>query len=275
MEASPSAAGRTCCWVWPVRHRPSTGERVLRLASAARGLVTPRRWPFAAILAGTLPLAIGWALGVPGQQLASGILLFPLFLALVCDDRQGAAIGTIALGFGAHCALAIALSAFDPAGAAAVMPGGQDYWEKNLYWIRTGIDPEYQIANWVPFHALLAVGISLFSFTSLGLIPLYEGVHEVDLMNFYVGRLVMESRSTGVALLAGWHLWSILRGVAYSFLIYEVASWSLSRIAGRPLSTRRRHAWRLGIAIALLLADGGVKYAMLDAVRRVLWANLR
>ncbi len=275
MSDFPTTAGGTCCWVWPFRHSASTGERILRLASAARGLGAPRRWPFAAAVAGTLPLAVGWALGVPGQQHLTAILLFPLFLALVCQDRQRAAIGTIAIAYGAHCFLAVSLAAMDPGGASVVMPGGQEYWEKNLEWIRTGIDPEYQLVNWVPHHALLFVGISLFSFTSLGLVPLFEGVHEVDLMNFYVGRLVMQSRSPELAVLAGWHLWSVLRGVAYAFLVYEVASWSLSRLAGRPLSTPKRHAWRLGVGIAFLLADGGVKYLALDAVRRVLWANLK
>jgi hypothetical protein len=114
-----------------------------------------------------------------------------------------------------------------------------------------------------------------FTYTSLGLIPFWQGLYEVDLMNFYVGRLVAGSQSPALALAVGWHPWSLCRGAGYLVLTYEVASLSLARLVGERLSTpgARRKRWLVGLG--LLVLDGGIKFLCLEPVRQVLAGNLR
>jgi hypothetical protein len=222
-----------------------------------------------------VPLAVTYGLHWPGQQAFTAALVFLPFLALVREDRQWAAAGWVGLAFAAHSVLAIGLAAADPEGVRELMPGAAAYWQKQEAWIRTGRDPEYELANWLPAHVQLFGAMALFSYTSLGFIPLLQGVHEVDLMNYYVGRLAAVSSSGTAAVLVGWHLWSVLRGVAFTFLVFEVASWSLARLCGRSVTTGRRRVGRWAVGLGFLVADGLVKYLALGAVRDQLFRNLQ
>lgn len=229
-------------------------DRLFYLAGAARPVLTARGWPAVAVLAGTVPLAAGHLAGSPLHQPATAVLLAPLFWACVCEDRLGKAVAVTGLVLGAHSALAILLAARDPAGAAAILPGAADYWDQTRHWVRTGEDPEYQWATWLPRHLVLfaaAVGCGL---ATLGLVAFVRGVEQVDLMNFYVGRMAAQSDSPALAVLCGWHPWSVLRGLAYTVLVFEATSWVLSRVTGRPLSTPRRRAarWALGTGLAAI-----------------------
>jgi hypothetical protein len=219
-------------------------------------------------------LAASFAWNIPGHSLVTAALLMPLFLACIRYDLQLRAAGILALGLGGHCVLAIALTTWDADRAALILPGAEHYWQETLRWIRTGEDPEYQLANWVPAHLLLLTGLALFSYTSLGFVPFLRGIHQADLMNYYVGRLLMVSESRTTAVLVGWHVWSVLRGLAYSILIYEIASLSLERLGGRPLSTPRRRLLRLTAGIGLCAGDGLFKFLLLGPVREVLFDNL-
>jgi hypothetical protein len=223
---------------------------------------------------GLLPLMLCYLLRVEGQQWLTACLLMPLFVGLVREDRQVKAVLAVGMAFGAHSALAIVLAAVDPARTAPLMPGATEYWAKQMTWIRTGHDPEYQIVNWLPSHLHLLAGILFLSFTSLGLVPFIEGLKEVDLMNYYVGRLCMFSHSQVGALFIGWHVWSVLRGIAFTLLIYEVASWSLERLCGRVLSTRCRRAWRWVAGLLFFVLDCAVKAGTLPIVREILFSNL-
>jgi hypothetical protein len=212
---------------------------------------------------------------MPGQQAVSALLLFLPFIALVRNDQPVKATALIALAFGIHSLLAISLAAGDTAALDDVMPGGEQYWQQQETWIRTGQDPEYETKNWLPAHLQLLGGAGVLSFTSLGLLPLLEGMKEVDLMNFYVGRLAAVSHSPAAAVLIGWHPWSVLRGFAYAILVFEIASLSLQQLCGRTLSTARRRAWRWWLGLGLFACDCVVKYFTLDPVRVQLFRNLQ
>jgi hypothetical protein len=120
----------------------------------------------------------------------------------------------------------------------------------------------------------LLLGVLVFSVSSLGLIPFWEGMKEVDMMNYYVGSLCMASHSHLSALCFGWHLWSMLRGVAFTLLIYEGVSRSLEWLCGCALSTPRRHARRLAFGLGFFSLDCLVKFCTLPAVRTQLFHNL-
>jgi hypothetical protein len=264
---------RRLCWVWPFRHRASTGAGLYRLAGLAAPLVAGWRWPFVAVAVGVLPLALSFLLGTSAHQPLTALLLGPLFWACVRDDRQWKALGILGLVVGSHSLAVIALSAADPT-TSAILPGGAEYGRQTLHWVRTGEDPEYELSYWVPAHLGLLAGMVPLAYTSLGVLPLLHGLRQVDLMNFYVGRLIAESRSPWVALAAGWHPWSVLRGLSYACLVYEIASLSLERLTGRTLSTPRRRSLRWVVGLSLAVADAAVKVLTLSLVQSILHANL-
>lgn len=244
-----------------------------RLASLAEPLALSRGAWVSALVVGTLPLLLGAALGSPQHQVVAGLALFPLFLGTLRTERFGRGVALVGLAFASHNAVAIALSVSSPE-AAALFPDGADYWSKQHAWITTGQDPEYVVANWLPAHAQLFVGVALYSYLSLGFLGFVQGFYEVDLMNFYVGRLIAHSDSLAPALLLGWHPWSALRGLCYVVLLWELASWSLERMTGRPLSTPERRLFRWLGAVGLFVADCVVKVVLLDVVRDSLFHNL-
>ena len=134
---------------WPLR--PRTRDALLELVSVARPLVRGRWWPLLALAVGTVPLLIGLAIASSLHQIATGLLLGPLFWACIRDDRLSRAIGITALVIMSHSVLAIALAAHQPERMAAILPGSADYWQRTRHWIQTGDDPEYRIAEWLPF----------------------------------------------------------------------------------------------------------------------------
>jgi hypothetical protein len=231
-------------------------------------------WPALAVALGLGPLTLGYVLGTSLHHLLMALVLAPLFWACVCEDRLGKALLLVALVVGSHSALAIGLSAFDPAGAARVLPQADDYWQQTLHWVRTGEDAHYEPANWLPDHLLLLLGLLAASYTSLGLLPFTRGVQQLDLMNFYVGRLMACSRDPAVALAAGWHPWSFLRGLGYTLLIFEVASLSLERFSGQTLSTPQRRWLRWGVGLGCCFGDALLKLAVRDLIRSTLLSNL-
>ncbi|MGE0707000.1 MAG: hypothetical protein AB7N76_02585 [Planctomycetota bacterium] len=235
-----------------------------------------RRWGFVpvALLTGVLPLLLGAALGRPIHQALTALLLFALFLSALRSQRLGAAVATVGLVFLGHSVLAIALSAAFPERMAACLPGGADYWEQQRIWITTGVNDEYLVANWLPFHAQLFAAMVVLSYLSLGLLPFYQGFYEVDLMNYYVGQLVTRSDSLGVALGLGWHPWSVCRGLCYVALALVVGQASLARMCGRPLGTPRARGALWGAAVLFFLLDCWVKFLATEAVRSALQRNL-
>jgi len=251
-----------------------SGLDTSRLTAAVEPLVGGWRWAASGAAVGILPLSLCWLLEFPGQRWLTAALLLPFFLALVVGNRARAAYGLVLVTFIAHSAAAISLTLLDPAAAASLFTGGADYWQRSEAWIRTGVDPERNVAAWLPAQLRETAGMVVFGATSLGLVPLAQGVYQIDLMNYFVGRLIPASRSAVVALLVGWHLWAVLRGIGYTRLVYEATSLTLSRLLQRPLAMQRERARRWAVGLSFVAADLGLKALALDTVRRALAANL-
>jgi hypothetical protein len=262
-------------WLWPF----SAPERVREHAWAIAGVADPwthgARALLAAIAAGVLPLALSWAFRINGHQLVSAAVLALLCLACVRRDAWRTGIAVVLLAFAAHSAAAMEFAALDPAAAARIMPGAADYWSKQQLWIRTGWDPEYEAAVWIPAHLGQLGGAVLNSYVSLGWITFSEGFRQVDWMNFYGAQLMGCSRHPAAALLVGWHVWSLARGLGFAVLIFEVLSLSLGRLTGRELSRPRLRRWRWTAGLSLLAADAVLKVLLLGAVQRWLLGDLR
>jgi hypothetical protein len=233
------------------------------------------RWLLAGVLAGALPLLLLEAgAGLPVGRGLTAVLITPLLLGALAHDWTGRGLTAVGAAFLAHNGLAVALFAQDGARLAASFPDGAAYWAQTRAWLVSGVSPENVLSFWLPAQAQLFAAVVLFSYTSLGFIPFWYGLYEVDLMNGYVSQLLLHSHDPWTALALGWHPWSLCRGLGYLFLTFEVASLSLARLTGVRLSTpgRRRRRWLVGLAFLLL--DGALKSALLEPVRRTLAANL-
>jgi hypothetical protein len=231
-------------------------------------------WVALGVLLGSAPVLLDYATGWCSHRVVTAALLAPLLLAAVARDREARGLTVVGAAFLAHCAAVIVLATRDPEGTAVLCTDGPDYWQRSRDWIATGVSREYDLGWWLPAHVQLLAAVVLFAYTSLGLVPLVQGLYEVDLMNFYVARLLAQAESPGVGLALAWHPWSICRGVGYLLLTYEVTSLSLARLTGVSLSPwpRRRQRWLLGLGF--LAADAVVKYLCLEPVRRILAVHL-
>jgi hypothetical protein len=276
--AEPTASARNHhgrgCWIWPWRPSSSAARSVAWLATLGESLVRGKRWLVSAALVGALPLLLAYYFPFRESQVITGLLLTPLFLSCVMGDQFFRAAGIVAVTISIHSAIAITLSAQDPPGTAYILKGSEEYWQRTWHWVSTGDDPEYQWRTWVPAHLRLLVGVPLSAYSSLGVIPFGRGIQEIDYMNFYVGQLIRVSDRPTIAILCGWHPWSVIRGLAYTFLVYEMCSWSLARLTGQTLSppSRRRYRWACGLGLVAL--DALVKLLFAPTIRDALFANL-
>lgn len=228
---------------------------------------------FAAALVGALPFLLALFTGLSGHHLVAALLTAWLCWGYAQNDRFASAMCVMAVAFVVHCALVITCSALDPTATAAILPDAEDYWQKQVRWIVTGADPEYELSVWIPSHLLLCVATIVMSLMSLGVLTLERGFYEVDLMNYYNGQLWQASHNGPLALLLGWHVWSLLRGIGYLFLTYEGISLGIQLWTGVESAPWSRRAARWGLGFAFLLADGVAKFWLLEPVRASLAAN--
>lgn len=233
------------------------------------------RWALTAALAGGIPFLLSAIFQVHGHQWISAVLLAWICLPLLREDRFWAGIGTMAIAFGSHSLLVIACSNLFPDWAEPVLPTAADYWSKQERWILTGEDPEYALAAWIPAHFKLLAAATLWDFSSLGLLTLHHGFYEVDLMNYYNGRLLERSASPAWSLALGWHIWSLLRGAGFLVLTYETCSLAMQTWTWVPNSSLKRRSLRWSAGLALLLCDAVAKAWLLGPVRDQLLENWR
>ena len=263
------------CWIWPFRFSPRLRRRLDRYSRRLSGwLEHPARVLVACVLIGLLPVSAAALCRLPIDRPLTAFALTPLLIAAARRDSVALGLGILAVAFVAHCAAMISLTAFAPQALGAVFPDGAEYWQQSRDWIVTGKNPEYELSSWVPAHFQLAAAGAFLTYTSLGFVLIWEGLFQVDLMNVYVGNLVTQSESVPLALALGWHPWSVLRGIGFLLVGYEMCSLSLERMLGFPLSTRRRRTIRWGVGLGFLLLDGLVKYFLLDTVQQILHDNL-
>lgn len=261
-------------WIWPLEVPAGIRRRVAERADRAAHALRGARAFAAAAAVGTLPLLLSWALGVPGHAAVAGALLAAVGAACAWSGSGRRGVLALLAAFALHNALALELAWADPEGAARVMPDAADYWDKQHCWIQTGWDPEYEAEVWVPAHLGQVGGVLAGAYLSLGGVPLAQGFLQVDQMNYYGAQLLRRSHDPVHSLLLGWHVWSLLRGAGFAFLIFEVASLSLSRLAGRSLDAPRVRAWRWAAGLLLLAADAGSKVLLLRPVQEALAAGL-
>jgi hypothetical protein len=232
------------------------------------------RWLSAAILLGVGPVFLDVAVGCAISHLLTPLLGLPLLLAATARDRFHPTLTCLGLVFLFHSGTVIALAATVPELLAPVQPDGAGYWDETENWLRTGQSRAYDVGAWGPVHFRLAAVMAVWGYLSLGLVPLLQGLYELDLMNFYVGQLLAHSRGPSPVLLLAWHPWSLCRGVGFLLVTFELASLSLARLTGIPISPTRRRVYRWAMGIAFLLLDAAVKWSCSEQVRQALAGQL-
>jgi hypothetical protein len=272
----PAAPGlQRGCWIWPYCAPARVADGTWTWCERCAGLLHDARvWPLLAIGLGAVPAWLSYAAGVPFGHFVSAVVILPLLTGAVVRDDALRGLSLLLLMVLGQSTVNVTLAATDPEGLAAVLPAGALYWEESRRWIETGVNPEYELRSWLPEHLRLWVGVPLLSYVSLGIAPLVRGLEQVDMMNYYVGRLITDSNSPWLAGLLGWHPWSVCRGIGCAILIYECVNLSLARLTGRELSTGRRRAARWRAALLFLALDCVVKYTCMEQVRSVLAAHL-
>ena len=262
-------------WLWCISPKPRFRAAILRGSERLGVRVGPLPvWIVLGILIGVLPVGFDFLTRWYTHWLLTPLFMQPFLLAAVSRDATLKGLVLLTAVLASHCGASIALAAYYPEIWGDVFPAGAAYWDKSYTWITTGQSEEYQLGWWVPAHVQLAAGMVLLTYLSMGLIPLWQGFHEVGLMNFYVGRLLAHSDNSTLALAVGWHPWSVCRGIGYLFLTYEITSLSFSHFTGKPLSTPQRRKLRWTAAVTFLVLDAVLKFSFLDSVRRVLASNL-
>ena len=221
-----------------------------------------------------MPAWLSYAAGVPFGHVVAAVGILPLLAGAVVRDDAVRGLSLLLFMVLGQSTVNVTLAAIDPEGLATVLPAGATYWEESRRWIETGVNPEYELRSWLPEHLRLWIGVPLLTYVSLGIVPLVRGLEQVDMMNYYVGRLIADSNSPWLSGLLGWHPWSLCRGIGCAILIYECVNLSLARLTGRALSSGRRRAARWRAALLFLALDCVVKYTCMEQVRSVLAAHL-
>jgi hypothetical protein len=258
-----------------VRPRGRLGAGFLQLGAHIAHAQRGWRWLPLAFVAGVLPLLACWPLGSSAHQTLSGLALTVLIWGALHSGRAAVGITTILVAFGAHSAFAISLAASTtPDQLVGLFPDGPAYWDRQEAWIRSGHDPEYELANWLPAHFQLLGACFVLAPLTLGLAIFARGFYEVDLMNVYVGTLLRESGGAWGALLVGWHPWSICRGLCYALLTYELVGRVGEWLTGRSPPPGRARTWRVVLAFVFFAADCVIKSSCMEAVQGVLYASL-
>lgn len=249
-------------------------RRVRSMETHLQSLVLGWRWVFLSLFTGVVPCAVAVIFQSTWHQPITAFLLTLLIIPLAGSNRWHAGIATIVLVFASHSAVAITAAGLDPGYAGPTFPGGPQYWDRQRLWIETGTDEEYRVRDWAPEHALLLAGTTVVSFTSFGGLTFHHGLHEVDLMNFYNGQLIRNSSNGFMALALGWHLWSILRGVGYTLLSFQLVALAVQVLAMKSVCPRAEHIRHILYGLAFLLMDAGVKSVMTSWVQQRLLENL-
>ena len=183
-------------------------------------------------LAGAVGFRMGWRtrsrVALPLVQGALGWGAFLLAWAWIGPLRAAAVAGAWALG---TSLVSIYVFAGRPKETDERVLRAPEYRTKMLDWLATGRGPESEpfrtaIAHLRELIWYLAAAVATANFASLVL-----GAVLLNYMNAYVATLLRAARRSGVVLLLGWNVWSVVRVAAYL---------ALGTAAATPLVSRMR-----------------------------------
>ena len=220
-------------------------------------------WVFVYITVGVL-IAVLLGLLMPGKialpvlQVAAA---YPVMYSLLAGGRRARAVCCMlwwALLLGVVMVTTVVRT---PDASAHAILHGPEYAVEMFHWIRTGDGAEGTPSRFIPQH-LLHLGIfAVLSLATGSLLSLLMGAMLMNYMSFYVGSLILASKNFGMAVLMGWHPWSILRVAAFVVLGVVLAEPLISQLLQRPyrFADAKPYIWA---AVAGLIGDIIMKAAL-------------
>ncbi len=190
-----------------------------------------------------------------------GLVAWLPFVALLRQGRRGAAaavVGTWAVLLMGGLPL---LELQAPGICSRMFPGAGRYEASMLSWAVTGVGCESDPTCFLPQHLLHAGIFAAATLATGGLLGLVFAAVLFGWMGAYGGGLAAISASPGLAALASWHPWAVIRVAAFLALGVALAE-PLVRVGLPP--GRPRFPW-LAAGLAGLLADVIVKAVLASA----------
>jgi hypothetical protein len=124
-------------------------------------------------------------------------------------------------------------SLLNPERAAQSIYNGTSYVQEMFLWIQTGIGAEGDPLKFVPLHLIHIVLFCFLSAISASFLSLLMGALLMNYMAFYVGSVIQASHHSSLAILMGWHPWSIIRIISFVILGVILGEPLICKITGR------------------------------------------
>ena len=149
-----------------------------------------------------------------------------------------------------------------PVSAAASIYNGTSYVQEMFHWIQTGEGAEGDPLKFVPIHLLHIIVFCILSAISASFLSLVMGALLMNYMAFYVASLIQASHHSMLAILMGWHPWSIIRIISFVILGVILGEPLICKISGRDYEY-------IGVRPFLWAAIGGL---ILDVLMKAVLA---
>ncbi len=155
------------------------------------------------------------------------------------------------------------------AGASRTRRGGDlflraAYRDQMLDWVRTGVGPESDPAQFVPRHAGYAAAFGGLSLATGGALSMPMGAVLMNQMGEYVGAMAARSANPLTSAVLGWHPWALMRVAGFVMMGVVLSGVVLSRWLRFPFSLSAERRW-VAVGGALLVLDVALKWALAPA----------
>jgi hypothetical protein len=179
---------------------------------------------------------------LPVLQIA---ISYPVLYSLLLRRMRNRAFGAM-LFWGLWVGLImVTASVWFPENAAKSIFNGTTYAQEMVHWIQTGDGAEGNPVRFVPQHLLHFVIFAVLSLATGSLLSLLMGAMLMNYMSFYVSTVIHLSHDKILAILMGWHPWSIIRVAAFIILGVILAEPMINRInrMDYEYASTRRYYW--------------------------------
>jgi hypothetical protein len=194
---------------------------------------------------------------------------YPLMVLALRRGDLGLAIARMLLWALTMGVCATLLSYAKPSATDTLFLRGAPYRAEMFEWVATGRGAESTPSQFIPQQLGQAAVFSGVALATAGILAMPMGAVLMNYMGHYVGTLAAQSRSPVLAMVLGWHPWSVIRIISFVILGVVLSAPLLSRLTEIPID--RRLSRRLIVAASIgLVADIVLKTLLAPAWHRLL-----
>lgn len=175
------------------------------------------------------------------------LTLYGGFLALVREERHGAAWARALAWAGLLFAGVVLLVAVRPEAAGETILEGERYRAEMFSWIATGVGRESDWRAFLPQHLLHFGAFAALTWASAGYLGLVLGALLMNYMSYFVASYAVAAGRPLAGLVAAWVPWSVVRVAAF-VLVGTVLARPLVARRFWPFEARERRLLWLGLA---------------------------